>query len=88
MNKNLKKKFLCSKKVEDIFVPNKLVPDGALYKYIKGDGVYQLVKNVVISNGLAWNEKEKKFFYIDSGKFILMQYDWDSSTGDICKLFL
>ncbi|XP_031634677.1 regucalcin-like [Contarinia nasturtii] len=69
--------------VEDIFIPNKLVPDGALYKYVKGEGVYELAKNVYISNGLAWNEKEKKFFYIDSGKFDVKEYDWDPATGDI-----
>ncbi|XP_055296415.1 regucalcin-like [Sitodiplosis mosellana] len=67
-----------SEKCGDIFE----VAAGSLYKYIKGDGVYELVNNVHISNGLAWNEEENKVFYIDSCKFDVKEYDWDPSTGD------
>lgn len=59
------------------------VASGKLYKYIKGDGVYPLLENIYISNGLAWNEEKNKFYYIDSGKFNVREYDWDRSTGDI-----
>lgn len=70
-----------SEKVAGIFE----VADGSLYKYIKGDGVYEILNNIFISNGLAWNEEDNKVFYIDSGKFDVKEYDWDPSTGDFCE---
>ncbi|XP_031628235.1 regucalcin-like [Contarinia nasturtii] len=59
------------------------VASGKFYKYIKGDGVYELIPNIFISNGMAWNEIENKFYYIDSCRFDIREYDWDPSTGDI-----
>lgn len=62
------------------------VASGKLYKYIKGDGVYPLLHDIYISNGMAWNEETNKFYYIDSGKFNIREYDWDRKTGDISEL--
>lgn len=75
-----------SEKVGDIFE----VANGSLFKYAKDDGVREIVKNVYISNGLAWDEKTNKMYYIDSCRFDVKEYDWDRSTGDICEtdLFL
>lgn len=56
---------------------------GTFYKYIKGDGVYELLNDIYVSNGMAWNENTNKFYYIDSCKFNVREYDWDPSTGDI-----
>lgn len=61
------------------------VADGSFYKYVKGDGEYKLLENIFISNGMAWNEMENKFYYIDSGKFDVREFDYDPKTGDICK---
>lgn len=61
------------------------VAAGSLYKYIKGDGVYELVDNIYVSNGLAWDQEKNKLYYIDSCKYDVKEYDWDPSTGDICK---
>lgn len=58
---------------------------GSFYKYIRGDGIYKLFENVFVSNGMAWNETENKFYYIDSGKFCIKEFDYDPKTGDICK---
>lgn len=58
---------------------------GTFYKYIKGDGYYPLIDKIFISNGMAWNEQTNKFYYIDSGKFDIKEYDYDPSNGDICK---
>lgn len=69
-----------SSKVGDIFE----VAIGALYKY-DGDGVRKLVQDVFISNGLAWDEKINKLYYIDTGKFDVKSYDWNPFTGDICE---
>lgn len=72
-----------SERCGDIFE----VASGSLYKYNKGDGVYDLLNNIYVSNGLAWNEDQKKFYYIDSCKFDVKEYDWDQATGDICEHF-
>lgn len=61
------------------------VASGSLYKYIKGDGVYELADNIYVSNGLAWDQEKNKLYYIDSCKYDMKEYDWDPSTGDICK---
>lgn len=60
---------------------------GSLYRYVNANGgKWDSVKSDVgISNGLTWNEKSKKFYYIDSTDFEVKEYDYDFSTGDICK---
>lgn len=63
------------------------VAAGTFYKYIKGVGVYELIHNIYVSNGMAWNEEENIFYYIDSCKFDVKAYDYNPSTGDICKWF-
>lgn len=60
---------------------------GTFYRYIKGEGVKDLLHKIHVSNGLAWNEKENKFYYIDSCKLDVKEYDYDSKNGNICKLF-
>lgn len=60
------------------------VAAGSFYKHIRGDGEYKLLDNIFISNGLAWNVVTNTFYYIDSGKFDVKQFDWDPKTGDIC----
>lgn len=58
---------------------------GELYKYEK-DGKVEVVKtDVGISNGLAWNEKTNKFFYIDTTDYEVKEYDYDFATGKACK---
>lgn len=36
-----------------------------------------------MSNGLAWNQDDTKFYYIDSPTLHVMQYDYDSESGAI-----
>lgn len=38
---------------------------------------------VRISNGLAWNEKIKKMYYVDSCALNIKEYDYNPHTGDI-----
>lgn len=61
------------------------VAAGTFYRYIKGEGVKDLLHKIHVSNGLAWNEKAKKFYFIDSCKFDVKEYDYDQKSGDICK---
>lgn len=60
--------------------------DGSLYKYTKGEGVDLLQSKIHVSNGLAWNETKKKFYYIDSCKLDVKEYDHDHKSGDISEL--
>lgn len=61
------------------------VTDGTLYRYTNGDEVKPLVEKIGISNGLAFDEKKRKFYYIDSCGSNVREYDWDPKTGDISK---
>lgn len=42
--------------------------------------------NIGISNGLTWNEKTKKFYYIDSCDVNVKQYDYNLETGKLSRL--
>ncbi|XP_055709062.1 regucalcin-like isoform X2 [Phlebotomus papatasi] len=56
---------------------------GALYKFTK-DGVFHKLKsNIGISNGLAWNEKTNKFYYIDSCALDVKEHSYNPVTGEI-----
>uniref|UniRef100_A0A1A9W1H5 Regucalcin n=1 Tax=Glossina brevipalpis TaxID=37001 RepID=A0A1A9W1H5_9MUSC len=54
---------------------------GELYKYEEGGNVELVKTDVGISNGLAWNEKTNKFYYIDTTDFEVKEYDYDFETG-------
>lgn len=58
---------------------------GELYKYEKGGKVEVVKSDVGISNGLAWNEKTKKFYYIDTTDYEVKEYDYDFATGKASK---
>lgn len=62
------------------------IAGGTFYRYIKGEGVKGLLHKVHCSNGLAWNEKENKFYFIDSIKLDVKEFDYDPKSGNICKL--
>lgn len=59
-------------------------PTGALFNY-KNASSAKLRGGVGIGNGLAWNEKLGKFYYIDSVTRDIKVFDYDSSSGNICK---
>jgi len=69
------------KELDDIFDnPNY---DCALYRYDVQNNVVQVRDKVRLSNGLAWNEKENKFYYVDSCDLDVKEFDYNSDTGDI-----
>lgn len=43
-------------------------------------------KSIQISNGLAWNEKRGKMYYINSCDYNVAEFDYDPSTGNIGEL--
>lgn len=62
------------------------VVNASLYSYDQKNGVRQLKKDIFISNGLTWNTKINKFYYVDSCTHDVKQFDYDISTGELCKL--
>ncbi|XP_054738924.1 regucalcin-like isoform X2 [Anastrepha obliqua] len=55
--------------------------DGELYRFEKGKPIAVVKSNIGLSNGLAWNEKTKKFYYIDTSDLEVKEYDYDFETG-------
>ncbi|EDW57403.2 regucalcin isoform X2 [Drosophila virilis] len=54
---------------------------GELYKWEAGGSVSVVKSDVGISNGLAWDEKAKKFYYIDTTDYEVKSYDYNFDTG-------
>lgn len=69
-------------KVENDFYAS---TDANLYRLTKGEKVQVLKTNISLSNGLTWNEQQKKFYYIDSCQHDVKEFDYDPETGDICE---
>lgn len=63
-------------------------PNASFYRYTKQKGVKRLIRDIKLSAGMAWNDKLRKFYHIDSCKFILEEYDWNPKTGKICKIIV
>ncbi|KAG5883046.1 hypothetical protein JTB14_010435 [Gonioctena quinquepunctata] len=55
---------------------------GSLYSFWN-DTVTRHLSKLGISNGLAWNEKLKKMYYIDTHRFSIYEYDFDINNGTI-----
>lgn len=56
---------------------------GGFYRYTKNSGLKELFKNVYISNGLTWVRSTNKFYYIDSCKYDVIEFNYDPGTGRI-----
>ncbi|KRG07001.1 regucalcin isoform X1 [Drosophila mojavensis] len=54
---------------------------GELYRWEAGGNVTVVKSDVGISNGLAWDEKANKFYYIDTTDYEVKSYDYDFKTG-------
>lgn len=55
---------------------------GNLYSY--SNGVFKKhASNITISNGLAWNTKTNKMYYIDTAILQVFQYDYNPVSGEI-----
>jgi sugar lactone lactonase YvrE len=58
-------------------------PVGALYCVTPNHQVMKKIDGAIVSNGLGWNEKQDKMFYIDTKKSAIFVLDYDIETGDI-----
>lgn len=56
---------------------------GTFYRFTKDEQFVPLKSSVGISNGLAWNEKTNKFYYIDSVDLDVKEFDYDPVTGNL-----
>ena len=59
---------------------------GTLYSYTNETGAVAWKDTVGISNGLTWDVKRNKFYYIDSVTRDVKQFDYDPITSKISKL--
>lgn len=63
----------------------KTIPQrGSLYSLTKMN-LKKHASEIGISNGLAWNTKTQKMYYIDTLFPGVYQYDYEPETGNICK---
>jgi sugar lactone lactonase YvrE len=56
---------------------------GSLYCMDTKHNIRKVISHVTISNGLAWTEDQKIFYYIDSGASCIVAYDYRIATGQI-----
>lgn len=60
-------------------------PQGSLY-LTSGDGsIRRMLTDVTISNGLAWNLRKDRMFYIDTPTCEVSVFDYDDDTGSIAN---
>lgn len=59
--------------------------DGSLYSFAKDQELALLKTKIGVSNGLTWNEKTGKFYYIDTCALDIKEFDYNLKTGEICK---
>lgn len=58
-------------------------PTGALYAIEGGARCRQLISNIRISNGLAWNHVHDTLYYIDSPTGCIFAFDYNVETGAV-----
>lgn len=56
---------------------------GSLYKIDSNLKPKKMIEGVTISNGMAWNQDQKTFYYIDSPSQQILVYDFDLEKGEI-----
>lgn len=56
---------------------------GTFYRFTKQEQFVPLKRSIGISNGLTWNEKTNKFYYIDSCDLDVKEFDYDPVTGNL-----
>lgn len=56
---------------------------GNLYRIGNDQVIYQMLSDIYISNGLAWNAAANKMFYIDTMRYKIVSFDFDVASGMI-----
>ncbi|XP_055304006.1 regucalcin-like [Sitodiplosis mosellana] len=60
-------------------------PRASLYRYNQCLGAKAVANDVIVSGGMDWNIKGNKFYFIDTCRNVVYEYDWDPTTDEICK---
>lgn len=71
----------------NLCTPSSNLPSGSLYRSIDGKPAQRMIDDVKVSNAMVWNPKNNKFYYTDSCRFEIHEYDWNAKTGDLCMHF-
>lgn len=58
---------------------------GTFYRFTGKEQFVPLKNSIGVSNGLSWNEKTNKFYYIDSVDHDVKEFDYDPKSGNICE---
>lgn len=58
-------------------------PDGSLFSFSQKRAIKAHEKNIKIANGIAFNDKLKKMFYVDSLKESVDCFDYEIESGTI-----
>ncbi|XP_075228149.1 uncharacterized protein LOC142328329 [Lycorma delicatula] len=58
-------------------------PLACLYSIDNKKKVTKQLDDIIASNGLTWSIDNKKFYYIDTMKFLIYSYDYDIDSGKI-----
>lgn len=66
----------------------KFLPTGVLYRYEKNKFVKRIHRKIYNSNGLTWNRKLNKMYFIDSCAHNIIEYDYNRENGGLCKLLI
>lgn len=56
---------------------------GTLYRLDTDTTVHSVIRNVGISNGIAWSPDHTRMYYIDTPTQKVMRYDYNNLTGEI-----
>ena len=57
---------------------------GSLFR-LDGSKITKVADRITVSNGLAWDLKQKAMYYTDSMDKNIRRYDYDVETGEICE---
>lgn len=57
----------------------------SLYGYSRKIGVVRLLKNEKVAAGIDWNVKENKFYHVDSCNGIILEFDYNPKTLELCN---
>lgn len=55
------------------------------HRYDQRNDAKKIKNNIFISNGLTWIQGTRKFYYIDSCAYDVLEFDYDMDTGELCK---
>lgn len=61
---------------------------GGFYMFTKWHGLQKLLADVYISNGLTWVRSTNKFYYVDSCKYNVIEFNYDPETGSLGEMML